>query len=109
MSIDNQNKLIPAERMKGGPLAPIPGQEPGFGYGYGYDGAHEESGGFRITQYLRVLYKNKWLIATLCIVTTTVVAVAAYKVQDEYVATATVMVGDENPSIVPNAQPMYVY
>ena len=110
MSIDNRNKLIPAERTKAGPLAQVARDgDAGYGYGYGYGGATEETGGFRISEYIRILYKNKWLIATLCIVTTTVVAVAAYKVQDEYVATATVLVGDENPNVLPNAQPMYVY
>lgn len=108
MSADNGNKLIPAERPQGEPMLPAP-RGYGYGYGYGYGGAQEETGGFNIREYLRILLKNKWLILTLCVVTTTVVAVAAFKVQDEYVASATVLVGDENPAMVSGTQPVYVY
>jgi capsular exopolysaccharide synthesis family protein len=108
MSTNNGNKLIPAERVQGEPLAPI-SRAYGYGYGYGYAGAQEESGSLHIREYVRILLKNKWLILTLCVVATTVVAVAAYKVEDEYVATATVLVGDENPNVLPNSQPFYVY
>ncbi len=74
----------------------MPDRSVGYGYGYGYAGAQEEAGGdFNIREYLRIVFKNKWLILTLVVVTTTLVAVAAYKVQDEYVASAMVQVADQ--------------
>jgi succinoglycan biosynthesis transport protein ExoP len=111
MSIDPGNKLIPADRAQTDALATTPRPiERGYGYGYGYAGVQQEAaGGFNFREYVRILLKNKWLILTLCVVTTTVVAVAAFKVTDEYVASATVLVGDENPNMLPNSQPVYVY
>ena len=110
MSANNGNKLVPAERPQAEPLVPVSRMpERGYGYGYGYAGAQEEDGGFYLREYLRIILKNKWLILTLVVMTTTIVAIAAYKVQDEYVATATVLVGDENPALMAAQQPIYVY
>jgi succinoglycan biosynthesis transport protein ExoP len=110
MATENGNKLIPADRGRSEPLVPVSRMpERGYGYGYGYGGVQEDQGGFHVREYVRIVLKNKWLILTLCVLTTTVVAVAAFKVQDEYVATATVLVGDENPALMAGAQPVFVY
>ncbi len=108
----NNNKLIPAERPSAEPLAPVtrlPERGYGYGYGYGYAGAQESSSDFNIREYLRVVRKNKWIILTLVVVATTLVAIAAYRVQDVYVATAMIQVGDENANLLPGNQPFYVY
>lgn len=115
MSTDNGKKsLIPADRMPAPPagsLTRLPERGGfGYGYGYGYGGAQEpQQGEFNIREYVRVIRKNKWLIATLVIVSTTLVTIAGYRVQDEYVATAMMQVGDESPELIPGSQPIYVY
>jgi capsular exopolysaccharide synthesis family protein len=113
MTSDNGNNgLIPAERPQPGTpgaLTRLP-ERGGYGYGYGYGGAQEQpQGEFNIREYLRVIRKNKWLIATLVVVSTTLVTIAGYRVQNEYVATAMVQVGDENPEMIPGSQPFFVY
>lgn len=113
MSSDNANTgLIPAERPQPGTpgsLTRLP-ERGNYGYGYGYGGAQDQQQGeFNLREYLRVVRKNKWLILTLVVVTTTLVTIASYRVQDEYVATAMVQVGDENPDMIPGSQPIFVY
>jgi len=113
MSSDNGNNgLIPADRPQPGTpgtLTRMP-ERAGYGYGYGYAGAQEtQQGEFNIREYLRVVRKNKWLILTLITVTVTLVTIAGYRVQNEYVATAMVQVGDENPDMIAGSQPIYVY
>ncbi len=115
MSSENGNKgLVPADRSQAGTpgtLTRLPDRGGyGYGYGYGYGGAQEQqSGEFNIREYLRVIRKNKWLILTLVVVTTTLVAIAGFRVQDVYVATAMMQVGDEAPDLIPGSQPVYVY
>lgn len=96
--MNNDNRLMVPERTSNDPLAgPLqPQTERGFGYGYGYAGAREESGGFKVREAWRVVKKNLWLIVTLCCVITTVVTIAAYRVESRYLATATVQI--ENPN-----------
>lgn len=113
MSQENGNKLVPAERPPEvvGQLTRMPERGFGYGYGagYGYAGAREESNDFNIREYLRIVNKNKWWILTLVVVVTTLVTVAAYRVEDVYQASAMVQVTDENLNLMPGAQSVYVY
>lgn len=111
MSSNNgNNSLIPAERAQPGSPGTLTRLPERGGYGYGYGGVEDQQQGeFNLREYLRVVRKNKWLILTLIVVTTTLVTIASYRVQDEYVATAMVQVGDENPDMIPGSQPIFVY
>lgn len=112
MSDENGNKLVPADRSAGkqiGPVTRLTDRGYGYGYGYGYAGVQEQSGDFNLREYLRIVLKNKWIILTLVVVTTTLVAVAAFRVQDVYIASAMIQVGDDNPGMIAGDQPIYVY
>jgi succinoglycan biosynthesis transport protein ExoP len=113
MSQDDRNKLVPAERPVDAPgaLTRMPERSFGYGYGsgYGYAGARDDSGDFNIREYLRVINKNKWIILTLVVVVTTLVAIAAYRVQDVYQTSAIIQVADDAPNLLPGSQPVVVY
>lgn len=97
MPTNDDKRLIPTERAPGGdplltPAVQDRGRGYGYGSGYGYSGQREQASGFNIRDFFRIVRKNLWIIVTLVVVVTTLVAVAAFKVENRYSATATVVI-----------------
>jgi polysaccharide biosynthesis transport protein len=68
----------------------------GYGYSYGFANAEEE--GMHLRDVWRIIRKRKWLIASLTLVVTTVVAVQMYRTQSTYQASTLVEVEKAAPS-----------
>src|SRR5215470_13519268 len=82
------------------PLArpPYPGHYSQGSYGYGYGYANQEDEGMHLRDVWRIIRKRKWLIASLTLVVTTVVAVQMYRTQSTYQALTLVEVEKAAPS-----------
>lgn len=101
MSTNNvEEKLIPVERPGDRPAPLARPLERGYGYGYGYAGAYEDTRIVKFREYLRIIRKNKWIIATITVVATTLVALAAYRVESDFVSSATLQMTDPNPNLM---------
>jgi succinoglycan biosynthesis transport protein ExoP len=112
--MDNGKNLVPPDRRPGDPLLE-PMAQPlerddrrGYAYGYGYGGAKEEPGGFNIGEYWRIVRKSRWIIISLVVVITTIVTIAAYKVDDQYVASAQIQIEDPNRNNILAKEGLYI-
>src|SRR4051812_36729359 len=100
MATEKDTKLVPADRAAEQQAALAHVIEGGRGYGgYGYGAGAEETGDLNIREYFRIIRKNKWLIATLVVLSTSLVAIASYKVESQYQAGSTVQIGE--PTVDP--------
>src|SRR5215469_15940224 len=90
-------KIQPAKEV---PLArpSYPGHYSQGSYGYGYGYANLEDEGMHLRDVWRIIRKRKWLIASLTLVVTTVVAVQMYRTQSTYQASMLVEVEKAAPS-----------
>jgi capsular exopolysaccharide synthesis family protein len=57
---------------------------------------------------MRVVRKNAWLILTLVVIATTIVAVAAFKVDDQYRATAQIQIEDPSRNTMVSNEGLYI-
>ncbi len=98
MSIDNDKRLVSTVRGASDPLLDPLAQSTlpervrpnTYGYGYGYGGTAEPESSINLREYWRIIYKNKWMIATLVLLSTALVSVASFKVDNQYQSDARV-------------------
>jgi capsular exopolysaccharide synthesis family protein len=90
-------KIQPIEEAPvGRPSYPSHCSQGSYGYGYGYANAEDE--GMHLRDVWRIIRKRKWLIVSLTLVVTTVVAVQMYRTQSTYQASMLVEVEKAAPS-----------
>lgn len=92
-------KITPADEAilmrPGYPRAPGYADANNYGYGYG-----EEEEGINLRALWRTIRKRLWLIITIAVIVTTVVAIEAYRTKSIYMASAVVELGKENTTMV---------
>jgi capsular exopolysaccharide synthesis family protein len=94
---------VDIERIQPSEEAPLarpsyPGHYSQGSYGYGYGYANVEDEGMHVRDVWRIIRKRKWLIASLTLVVTTVVAVQMYRSKSTYQASKLVEVEKGAPS-----------
>src|SRR2546429_545218 len=89
-----ENKLVPRENGSNGAieLLPVPARLPAW------DLSPREP---HLYDYLLILRKHQWLILSFLLAVVTLVAIATFRMQPIYVATARIELDRENPSILP--------
>jgi capsular exopolysaccharide synthesis family protein len=87
----------PGEAHLSRPSYPSRSNQSPYGYGYGYQNADDEEG-MHLRDVWRIIRKRKWLIASLTLVVTTLVAVQMYRTQSIYQASTLVEVEKAAPS-----------
>jgi polysaccharide biosynthesis transport protein len=90
----DENKLVPRENGSHGAveLVSMPGRFPGF------ELSPREP---HLYDYLLILRKHQWLILSFMLAVVTIVAIATFRMQPVYVATARVEIDRENANILP--------
>jgi polysaccharide biosynthesis transport protein len=90
----DENKLVPRENGSSGTveLVPMPARFPSFELS-----AREP----HLYDYLLILRKHQWLILSFMLAVVTIVAIATFRMQPVYVATARVEIDRENANILP--------
>src|SRR5205809_7648348 len=90
----DENKLVPHEESSNGhvELAPLPNRFASF------ELSPREP---HLYDYLLILRKHQWLILSFMLAVVTIVAIATFRMQPIYVATARVQIDRENANILP--------
>ncbi len=90
----DDNKLVPRENGSNGAveLVSLPARFPAF------ELSPREP---HLYDYLLILRKHQWLILSFMLAVVTIVAIATFRMQPVYVATARVEIGHENANILP--------
>src|SRR6266481_979576 len=90
----DENKLVPRENGSNGTvdLVPMPARLPVF------ELSPREP---HLYDYLLILRKHQWLILSFMLAVVTIVAIATFRMQPVYVATARVEIDRENANILP--------
>src|SRR5258708_131126 len=79
------------------PRYPAPyGTQAAYGYNYGYPNAEEE--GMHLRDMWRIVRKRKWLVMSMTLIVTTVIAVQMYRISSTYQAFTLVEVEKSVPS-----------
>src|SRR5207253_4879497 len=103
MPMNRDTNIAPVQRGSSDPLLDplvhVPEPSRGPSQGYGYSGAYEDAGGFNIKDYWRIVRKNLWVIVTLCVLTTTIISIASYRVEDTYKASCLIQIEDPNQAL----------
>jgi len=94
--MDQDSKLVPVERKAGGALETIPAQGPAP-----YAPWEQPTRDTHLLDYLIILRKHQWLILFFLLAVVSIVAVATFKMQPVYVATARIEIDRENQNILP--------
>jgi polysaccharide biosynthesis transport protein len=68
---------------------------PSYGYGYGY----AEEGGVNFHDIWRLIRRRKWLILSIGLIITTIVAIESYRTRSTYLASAFIEIGSEAPAV----------
>src|SRR3982750_1547706 len=92
VSQDNRLLPLPSERGLDRPLSSLPHQK-SYGYGAAVDSTH-------LRDYINVVLKRKWLILTLMLAVTTLVAVQMYRLPSIYQGEATIQIEPKRDSIL---------
>src|ERR1043165_2508382 len=66
--------------------------------GYGYGHAAEDEG-LRLREIWRIVRKHKWLILSITVVVTIIVAIEANRARPVYMASAFIEIGKETPAV----------
>jgi len=93
--MDDENKLVSRENGSNGAAAeivPLPPRFPSF------ELSPREP---HLYDYLLILRKHQWLILSFMLAVVTIVAIATFRMQPVYVATARVEIDSENANILP--------
>lgn len=69
----------------------------GYGYGYGTDGVGD---GIHLVDYLRVLYKQRWIAITAFVLVVLSTAVVTFTMTPVYEATVQILIENEDPNVV---------
>lgn len=99
--MDEPTSLAPLDRRSGGSLEVLP-RQPQF---LAWDTVPREA---HLRDYLIILRKHLWLILAFLLTIVTLVAIASFKMQPVYEATARVAIDRENMNVLP-FQPMDPY
>src|SRR5689334_23303225 len=102
MALNDENNFLPTDIKSNDPLlssVPAPLMPAANPYAHQYSGGDKAGTGFNIREYWRVVRKNIWAITTLVTVTTTIVAVASYRVSDRYKGTTLIQIEDPAESV----------
>jgi polysaccharide biosynthesis transport protein len=67
------------------------------GDGYGYGQGQDE--GLRLREIWRIVRKHKWLILSITVVVTIIVAIEAHRARPVYMASAFIEIGKETPAV----------
>ncbi len=94
VSQDNRLLPLPSDRGLDRPLSSIPQSKP---YGYGAAAAVDAT---HLRDYINVVLKRKWLILTLMLAVTSLVAVQMYRQPSIYEAVATIQIEPKRDSIL---------
>ncbi len=91
-----ENKLVPRENGSNGAveLISLPARIPSFAFSPREPHLHD---------YLLILRKHQWLILSFMLAVVTIVAIATFRMQPVYVATARIEIDRENANILPFA------
>lgn len=92
--MDDQSKLVPRENGSSGAIELMP-IAPRFA---SFDLSPREP---HLYDYLLILRKHQWLILSFMLAVVTIVAIAAFRMQPVYVATARIEIDRENANILP--------
>ncbi|HMF58063.1 MAG TPA: polysaccharide biosynthesis tyrosine autokinase [Pyrinomonadaceae bacterium] len=92
VSQDNRLLPLPQERGLDRPLSSLPHSK-SYGYGAGAEATH-------LRDYINVVLKRKWLILTLMLVVTSLVAIQMYRLPSIYQAEATIQIEPKHDSIL---------
>ncbi|OLE55854.1 MAG: hypothetical protein AUG51_01100 [Acidobacteria bacterium 13_1_20CM_3_53_8] len=92
VSQDNRLLPLPQERGLDRPLSSLPHSK-SYGYGAAAESTH-------LRDYLNVVLKRKWLILTLMLVVTSLVAIQMYRLPPIYQAEATIQIEPKHDSIL---------
>src|SRR6266849_2100740 len=90
----DENKLVPREDGSNGALELVP-VTPRFA---SFDLSPREP---HLYDYLLILRKHQWLILSFMLAVVTIVAIATFRTQPVYVATARIEIDRENANILP--------
>src|SRR5256886_14267366 len=92
--MEDENKLVPRESGSNGAaeIVALPSRFPSF------ELSPREP---HLYDYLLILRKHQWLILSFMLAVVTIVAIATFRMQPIYVATARVQIDRENANILP--------
>src|SRR5712691_11140666 len=93
--MEDENKLVPRENGSNGAAAGIVSLPPRFP---AFELSPREP---HLYDYLLILRKHQWLILSFMLAVVTIVAIATFRMQPVYVATARVEIDRENANILP--------
>src|SRR5216683_2139410 len=93
--MEDENKLVPRENGSNGAAAGIVSLPPRFP---SFELSPREP---HLYDYLLILRKHQWLILSFMLAVVTIVAIATFRMQPVYVATARVEIDRENANILP--------
>lgn len=104
--MSEDNRLLPVAPPPL-PEPKLPAREAGGGnpyansYGSGGYGEAEQN---YLREYLRVVYKRKWIILSIIIIVTVATALYMYRVPSVYLSESTMVIENRNPSLIQSQQ-----
>ena len=87
-------EIAPVEVMAGRDTMPMPSAGYGYGYGYGEDDS------VRLREMWRIIQKRKWLVITIVMIATALVAVEMIRAKPIYQAATIIEIGKDSSTLV---------
>jgi capsular exopolysaccharide synthesis family protein len=75
------------------------GLRPHYPSGYGYDGYGSENQKVHLRELWRTVSKRKWLIVSIALIITTLVAIEVYRTKNSYQASALIEIGKDSSTL----------